>query len=287
MTRSCVGGFFGNPCSMTLAIAWVGKRSDGREDLHFASDSRTRGYMVLDSTPKIMTLPRSDCAICFAGNTAATFPLVHHISVAIAAHQPALERNLDICELKSHLLRLCTDMFFSVADWSLQPEATEAQFIFGGYSWRQKEFRIWTFHYEPKLKRFSARPAGGFHPRLKQVAFIGDWATPFRASLAKRLNAMPTGSASLEPLQLLAATLEAEAPKNGSTIGGAPQLVRVGPHMNTRTFCVSWGTPAKHYLFGRALFDYERCDYWSIDPHTGKIESPKHFNLSKTGATSR
>jgi hypothetical protein len=83
---------------MTLAIAWVSRRSDGREDLNFASDSRTRGYMVVDSTPKLVTLPRSDSAIAWAGNSAATSPLVQHMSAAIAAHAPAHERNLDIGE---------------------------------------------------------------------------------------------------------------------------------------------------------------------------------------------
>lgn len=130
---------------MTLAIAWVGKRSDGREDLYFASDSRTRGGMVLDATPKIITPSRGDCALCFAGDTAATFPLMLHISAAISAHGPAQDRNLDLKELKGHLLKVCTDIMASVVDRLMPLEPADVQFIFGGYSWREKDFCLWTF----------------------------------------------------------------------------------------------------------------------------------------------
>jgi hypothetical protein len=54
---------------MTVALAWLGQRRDGREYLYMASDCRVTGARVLDTCPKILTLPRSDCAICFAGDT--------------------------------------------------------------------------------------------------------------------------------------------------------------------------------------------------------------------------
>ena len=91
---------------MTIAIAWVATKNDSRQDLYFASDSRTRGVRVLDVSPKILTLPRSDCAICFAGDTSATYAFMIQIANAIAAHEPARERNLDIVGLKEHLLRV-------------------------------------------------------------------------------------------------------------------------------------------------------------------------------------
>ncbi|MEW6304902.1 MAG: hypothetical protein AB1705_15615 [Verrucomicrobiota bacterium] len=265
---------------MTLALAWVAKRSDGREDLYFASDSRTRGGMVLDVTPKILTLPRSDCAICFAGDTAATFPLMLHISAAIAAHAPAHERNLDIGELKGHLLKVCTDIMATVTDRPVPLHPTDVQFILAGYSWRAKDFCIWTIYYEPPSKRFRARPAEKFHSRLRKAAFIGDWATRFRASLVNELNQRPQAPpANHEPLRLMAQALKSAG--KDESIGGAPQVVRIGPHMNARPFCVKWGPEQKLFLFGRLLFEYENCDYWTIDPETGKIEAPRHFRLDK------
>lgn len=95
---------------MTIGIAWVGARHDGREHLFFASDSRVRGGHHFDASPKILTLPRSDCAICFAGETAAAYPLMLQVAQAIAAHEPARQRSLDISKVKVHILRVLSDL---------------------------------------------------------------------------------------------------------------------------------------------------------------------------------
>jgi hypothetical protein len=265
---------------MTLALAWVATRSDGREDLYFASDSRTRGALVLDSSPKILMLPRSDCAICFAGDTFATYPLMLHLSVAIAAHPPARDRNLDIGELKSHLLRVFGDILQRVEDAVNPLKPDEVQFLFGGYSWRSKCFRVWTIYYHATSKKFQARESITFHERLTKIAFIGDWAVPFRSKLVKALNEARQGrKVEFEPLLLLSGILRNA--KIEDTIGGAPQVVRIGAHMNIRPLCVFWGPDKTPHLFGRPLFDYEHCDFWSMDPDSGAIHPPRHFQLGQ------
>ncbi len=261
---------------MTIALAWVAKRSDGREDLYFAADSRTRGVRVLDVSPKILPLPRSDCAICFAGETSATYAFMLQLSFAIAAHGPARERAMDITQLKDHLLRVLTDTVTSVKDQAEEFTPHDAQFILGGYSWRECAFRLWTISFDAKESVFFARPALAFHQHLRQVAFIGDKARPFRSALAQSLRTS-TEALNCEPLRLLAEQL-VKASKD-DTIGGAPQVVRIGPHMNTRPLCVLWGRKRARHLFGRELFDYENSDFWSIDPFTGRTVPPKHFRL--------
>src|SRR6266481_3301637 len=139
---------------MTIGIAWVGTRADGREHLYIASDSRVTGGQRLDVCPKILTLPRSDCALCFAGFTGDAYPLMIQLAYAIAAHEPARERNLDIARVTSHLRRLFTDMMDRVADRPERLRSSDAQFIFAGYSWLKKEFRIWTIYFQEKEKRF-------------------------------------------------------------------------------------------------------------------------------------
>lgn len=259
---------------MTIATAWVGTRSDGVSHLYFASDSRIRGGFVFDSCPKVLTLPRSDSAICFAGELDWSYPLMIQISNAIAAHQPSRTRHLDVVQLKDHLVRITTDLVASIADTMIEFDATSATFIFGGYSWRTARFHIWTLVYEPARKLFVARPNQNFHPQLSQAAFIGDWATRFRSRLHKALtrDEKPGIHSEHKPFVELADLLK-ECDGNAS-IGGPPQVVRVGAHMNTRVFCVPWGTPSAKTLFGRRLFDYENCDYWSIDPITGIISPP-------------
>ena len=261
---------------MTVAMAWVATRPNGREDLFFASDSRTRGGCVFDLCPKILTLPRSDCAICFAGDLDWSFPLMLQISNAIAAHQPSRERNLDIGKLKSHLLRLSSDIVASVDDISVPFGHSTAQFIFGGYSWQSQAFRVWTFSYRPEQREFCARESHGFAPRLAKVAFIGDWARRLRSALAKELLKEREGKlVQYEPLFVLSRMLKGTS--LGDSIGGAPQVVRIGPHMNTRPLCVLWGPDRRRMLLGRPLLDYENCDYWSIDPESGEIAPPPPF----------
>gem|GEM_PF-6109843 len=137
-------------------FAWVAKRKDDRTYLYIATDSRTRGCMVLDFCPKILLLPRSDCAICFAGDTAATYPLMLQLSDAISSHLPAKERSLDIRTLKPHLLRVFTDIVANIKDASDPIKPRDVQFIFGGYSWLSKTFEIWTIYYSEKDKKFAA-----------------------------------------------------------------------------------------------------------------------------------
>lgn len=266
---------------MTIGLAWVGTRADGREHLYIASDSRVTGGERLDACPKILTLPRSDCALCFAGHTAATFPLMLQIAYAIAAHGPARNRDIDIARVKAHLLRVFTDLVNRIRELPTPFSANDAQFIFAGYSWLKKDFRIWTIHYLEREKKFAARESLSFCPRLKKIAFIGDHSREVRSQIAKEMN----GEGPLvymEPLSILSRLLK-DATSNDS-IGGPPQLVRVTQHMNTRPFCIRWND--EDTLFGRPLFDYENTDYWIVDPLTGKVRRPRKFGNRESFAES-
>lgn len=257
---------------MTLGIAWIGQRHQGSEHLYFASDSRVTGGHRLDACPKVLTLPRSDCALCFAGDTAATYPMMIHMSYAIAAHQPARERSLDVGRVKDHLVRLSTDLVGRFEDAAYAWEKSDIQFLFGGYSWLKKDFRLWTIYYREREKSFAAREALSFHPRLRKAAFIGDWAKRYRARLYSEVSSLDC-AVDLEPLKILADLLRASGAEE--TIGGPPQVVRIAQHMNTRPLCIRWN--GDDTLFGRPLFDYENVDYWTLDPATGQIEQPRKF----------
>jgi len=64
---------FGLGLPMTLSLAWI--RSVGNvQELVMATDSRLRRGRAWDVAPKILTLPRTDCAICFAGDTDDAYP---------------------------------------------------------------------------------------------------------------------------------------------------------------------------------------------------------------------
>jgi hypothetical protein len=221
---------------MTIGIAWVGRRKDGREHLYIAADSRTRGKYTFDRCPKILTLPRSDCALCFAGDTSDTYPLMVQMAYAIAAHEPARDRSMDIARVKSHLLRLFTDLIRDMKQPAVPFSRGDAQFLFAGYSWLKKDFRIWTIQYLDAERKFAAREAISFHPRLRKAAFIGDWATRLRKEISKELGSEAGNPLYLEPLRSLSNLLGRA--KGTDTIGGPPQLIRITQHMNTRPLCV-------------------------------------------------
>ncbi|HFR0242879.1 TPA: hypothetical protein ACHTZ3_004104, partial [Escherichia coli] len=64
---------------MTIAAAWVRTLRNCKE-LIVVSDSRLNGGMKMDCGQKIITLPRSDAFICFAGDTSWAYPLMHQVA---------------------------------------------------------------------------------------------------------------------------------------------------------------------------------------------------------------
>ena len=267
---------------MTIGIAWVGKKKDGRSNLYIASDSRTRGGRVIDVCPKILTLPRSDCAICFAGDTAATYPLMLQLANAIEVHSPARERALDIRTLKPHILRVFTDIVNGVKDSTVAIEPSDVQFLFCGYSWLSKSFEIWTIYYSEKQKKFAARPAQSFHSLMEQVAFIGDVAKDARSKLVRQLNGVSSSdqeNLEFEPFKIIRDMLRESTIH--SSIGGPPQLVKISEHMNTKILGVKWNVDGEEQvtIMGRKVFDYENTDNHTIDPDSFQILRPRSFGL--------
>jgi hypothetical protein len=95
---------------MTVAIAWV-RTIQHCEELIFTSDSRLSGDGCnFDGSPKILTLPRSDCAIAFAGYTGHAFPMMLQLALAIDSHAPLRVGSLDISALKSHTIKIFDSM---------------------------------------------------------------------------------------------------------------------------------------------------------------------------------
>jgi hypothetical protein len=64
---------------MTIAAAWT-RRIHSCNELVFVADSRlSGGARTFDYCAKILTLPRSDCAIAFAGSTDNAYPMMHQL----------------------------------------------------------------------------------------------------------------------------------------------------------------------------------------------------------------
>jgi hypothetical protein len=94
-----------------------------------------------------MTLPRTDCAIAFAGYTGHAYPMMQQLALAIDAHAPLRRRSMDLAAMRSHALKIFDSMSELILSSRLLSTpvsaAPEAEFLFGGYSWIKKQFEIW------------------------------------------------------------------------------------------------------------------------------------------------
>lgn len=297
---------FQNPSAahMTIAIAWIRKIRDC-EELVFVSDSRLSGDgTTFDGCPKILTLPRNDCAISFAGYTGHAFPMMLQLALAIDSHAPSKRGSLDLAALRSHALKIFDGMIEQLKPSKHvnhpEPITPGATFLFGGYSWIKKGFQLWSVSYRDGEKCFVADPARWItfskqanrivlrktkrtnaDLALGKIAFAGDQAPLAQKLLLQKLNERDASAdlhrpLDMEPFEVVRDMLRDR--HHAETIGGAPQIVKVYQYMRTAALGVYWPDKksGKVHLQGRACLGYERVDRWVLDPDTlmSETQSP-------------
>lgn len=256
---------------MTLGMAWVRSVGDVREFV-VAIDSRLTGGQTWDGCPKVLLLPRSDCVLCFAGDTDHAYPLMIQVQNAIAMHARTRDRTLDVVHLKGHIVRLIKHMRTYIhklphgQQSSLPPDVT---FIFGGYSWRYKDFRFWKIR---AGRDFETEPPNNWSEKQneKRIHFIGDREAVLEAqkrlaALLREKGKIASGDFDMEPFEVLRDIIRGNL---FHSVGGPPQLVKVYEHMNTKPFGVFWpnresGTVS---MLGRPLLKYEMSNWPLLDP---------------------
>ncbi|GAB7541407.1 hypothetical protein CS8_010700 [Cupriavidus sp. 8B] len=187
--------------------------------------------------------------------------------------------NLD--ELKGHLLRMLNGMVDLIHDLPHGCEAEpDADFLFGGWSWKANQFKIWKLHFDGSKKMFDFRPTtpqrdwGG-----KVLAFAGDYRSEFMrrlTDLQKARGVVGNVGFDMEPFEVLRDMLR---DPSFDAIGGAPQMVKVYKYSATRPYAVIWpnGDFKSVNLLGRPLLEYEQSDYLVLDPDS--LETIKHVDL--------
>jgi hypothetical protein len=294
---------------MTISIAWTRTVRDC-EELVFVSDSRLSGDgLTFDACPKILTLPRGDCAIAFAGYSGHAFPMMLQLDLAIDSYPPLRRGSIEISSLKRHALKVFDSMASLIKSSTqvsvIQNDDPDADFLFGGYSWVQKQFKLWSITYSAPLQRFEAHPAElAFYdeparrfqfkriasPRnvssLCQVAFAGDQSPKARELLREKLSEKyPLGKnftkIDLEPFEVVRDMLR--DPLHSETIGGSPQVVKVYQYLHSAPLGVYWPdkTTGKAFIQGRPCLAYETIDRWILDPDTLVSDSPIYSRPAK------
>jgi hypothetical protein len=256
---------------MTICAAWI-RRVGTHEELLIASDSRLRGGRTIDYCPKLLVLPRLDCAVCFAGSTDLAFPLMLQLALAVEAHPPSLKRVLDLRPFVTHAVKVFNSMIGAVRTTLAEMKDPDVSFIIGGYSWRRKRFQIYTIRYSSQQDRFIAKLAKPRPEGIGQVVFAGDVRKEAERAFFELVRTrFPEGAErriDMEPFEVIRDMLRAAGPHD--SIGGAPQLAKVNQYMYAATLAVYWpnklsGIPV---LQGRPVLSYEKVDRWILDPDT-------------------
>ena len=269
---------------MTLAAAWI-RKVNNCEELVFISDSRLCGGHRWDECPKLTILPSHNAALAFAGDTAYAYPMMMQIRQAMHGYRRIETRAMDIVDINGHVMNHANHLMNSVYDPADPNYIPDNEFIFGGYSWSEKRFRIWRYYYDKRDKCFAkdGKPHRIFSNIDGNIIAIGDQRENFKKVLRELLqerygpNVQNIAGLSLdmEPFEALCKMLTNVSRQ--ATIGGAPQMIKVYQYMNSCPVGVYWPQRVdgctNRTLLGRKLFDYEDTEYWFIDPQTLRTQA--------------
>ena len=237
----------------------------------------------------------NNSALAFAGDTEYAYPMMMQIRQAMRGYRRMETRAMDITDINGHLMNHANHLMNSVYDLADPNYVPDNEFLFGGYSWIEKKFKIWRYYYKKHEKAFAKD--GKNHRIISSVegniAVIGDQRENYKKELRALLREKygddidsKTGiSLDMEPFEALCRMLKKTTKRD--TIGGAPQMIKVYQFMNACPVGVYWpekiDTFSNRTLLGRRLFDYEDTEYWFIDPDT-LYTNPCFKNPSSPGS---
>jgi hypothetical protein len=268
---------------MTLCIAWIRKDGDEQE-LVMATDSRLTGGESWDSGVKLFELPRQDCLLCFAGGTERAYPLILNTISAIKFDHHLINQHTDVHDILEYLTELFTDLVTDIKDignQSIDEVRAEAEFIFGGWSWKEKSFGIWRLYYNTGFEAFAYESVNQSDARV--FTFLGNAGSrddtqrlvdSAQSALEERLRdagKLLAGSLDMEPLQVLT-EISRDTSEKFRYVGGAIQLAKVYQSGASEFFGVMWpGLDGQPTFLGRPLSDEDMPPVRIFDPDTALL----------------
>ena len=94
---------------MTICSAWIQKNGSS-EELIFATDSRLRSFGSWDCNPKIFTFSRTDCVMCFSGDTIFSYPMMIQLKNEIELNPKIEGRHQKLGVFKGVILNILNRM---------------------------------------------------------------------------------------------------------------------------------------------------------------------------------
>lgn len=211
---------------------------------------------------------------------------------AIESYPRSRDRAMDITQLKTYTQKIFNDMRDNIHDLPIgqtRPDDPDVWFILGGYSWIKKKFQLWKLKFNKNDAKFEY--SSMLKSTKNKVAVIGDYVGEFQKRLnilKKERNWAPQSGLDMEPFEVLRDML-LDSKQKGTDgiekfplIGGAPQIVKIYQHLNSRPLAVNWpdrkGNNRVH-LFGRPLMNYENTNWWVLDPNTLRSSHLYYSNI--------
>jgi hypothetical protein len=252
------------------------------EELVFCTDSRLRKYGSWDANPKIFTFERSDCAVCFSGDTLFSYPLMIQLKNSVAANPKMGSRFQRLEVFKEILVKTLNRMMVRKSNY----EVPDVNFLFGGFCWSRQCFKIWKIEYRENDKQFFAKQLtnGVWQKGDLPVFFIGDYLDDAKqqliALLKTRAGFTEKNYVDMEPLEVISAMLRSpNLERDTNCIGGPLQLLKVYKSLNRVPFGVTWpieGTK-QTTLFGMPVYSLSGFPYPIIDPVSLKISNSNSY----------
>lgn len=254
---------------MTLCTAWIRKTGDN-DELIFATDSCLSGGERWPTGIKLFELPRKDALICFAGSTDKAYPLILNLISALQYNKEFQDKAKDVSDLALFVSDLFTQLVYLIDDYGNQNVhelRAEANFLFGGWSWKLQQFVLFKIFYEPQEQKFVFVDCLA-EKKSWQVVFIGDQLEDAKALYYREFEGEKSENVlDMEPLKVL--TIMSRDRAEFTSIMGALQIAKVYKSGHNEMFGVMWPSiKGKPHFLGKEYKLFEKPEVRYFDPDT-------------------
>jgi hypothetical protein len=275
---------------MTLCAAWIRQiqseeqqelifvtdsrvPNDEGQELIFVTDSRLSGGEAWDSGLKLFDLGRTDSLLCFTGHTRRAYPLILNANNASRLRNSWSDPRLDLHEVLDIVCSVFTDVCNMIKDVPARTDVLigddRADFLFGGWSWRQQRFCIWQLNYSPTLKAYTPKAIHSNQQGSQTVTFLGDRVEQAERLLEEELRRSRGGifrnALDMEPLRVVA-TMSRDPDLALYSIGGSLQIAKVYKSGHNEFFGVKWREEMT--FLGQKVNPYDAPPIRFLDPDT-------------------
>ncbi|WP_414578398.1 hypothetical protein [Anabaena sp. CCY 9402-a] len=270
---------------MTLCVAWI-RQKNNVEELVFATDSSLTGGEKWNQGIKLFELPRTDCLICFAGETGRAYPLILNLISSIKLNRRLQSSRTDVEEVLNYLSSVFTSLVSTIINeisgLDIHELRAGAKFLFGGWSWLESRFRIWQLYYSKDAEGFVFKECTDEPNKNRIYTFLGD---PIDlANLASRNykklvydNDKQDDKMDMEPLQVL---IEMSRDKEIRTVDGAIQIAKIYKSGTSEFFGINWPSrEGKPHFQGRSFNPHSKPEVRYFDPDTLTLIEDKLPNI--------